>query len=936
MLRTLGLSVLFGIIVLGLINSPSEVFAETTATLYGVSSSSLLTIDKITGLETIIAANHAELTGIAFDSTGNLYGTGGPNQNDLLTIDKTSGDPLYVGSVFGEQIVAIAFDETDTLYGIGTSSFFTINTSTGESTPIAPIAGGEYTSLAFDDAGILYAVTNNVFFTIDKSDGTLTLIATLDSILRSISFDETGTLYGVDIDGSMKTIDKTTGVITSLPFADASLIDSLDSDFSVIPPVLDSDGDGVPDDVDACTGHDDNVDIDGDGIPDGCDPHDDRFIVLENTAPITGYSSNLNQIIDFNTAIEGQSFPPDVFTTGVEIFAIDLVAYNPLTIDVTENLALQIAQFNPLVTSDVFFTRTYSPGENFIHVDFDPPVIYDGTRPLTIVFTDPSSDGDTVIKWAFTDDALPGIALFDAVPDGSLDYKLAIHGISTVPDTDGDGVLDDVDNCVNDANPGQEDADNDGIGDVCDVSAVTITSPADGTSFDVGSQITFSALSSEPGDNTSIWTSSIDGLLSNDPDAFVTSSLSVGAHTISLSLRVSGQEIASDSITITINELASDDNILMITGIDKNGQVVLTNAGNNDVSFPDLHVISGPDLSVGGYSVLLQPGESTGAIPLPPMADDNDWIKLCSVLDVNCSDTLSDIESEGLLPIVDVVELPDDFFSSSNVKLLNVPFDSVDDNNLTSSWCDATGTLGIDATCIVVPQEIFCDGLTIDELIASGNYNVIDNRDGSLDGADILGTNENDLILLSDNGNKAKAKKGNDCVIGGAGDDTVLGNKGNDQIFGNDGHDLLIGGKDGDIIFGGEGRDFIRGNQGDDNLSGDGDNDVIRAAGGLDVLSGGDGDDLMFGGKDADTMNGDAGSDVMFGRDGIDTMNGGDDNDFIFGNQGDDILNGNDGNDFIQGQKGDNDNIDGGLGIDMCFDMKNLLLSTSCEVTDIS
>ena len=37
-----------------------------------------------------------------------------------------------------------------------------------------------------------------------------------------------------------------------------------------------------------------------------------------------------------------------------------------------------------------------------------------------------------------------------------------------VPDTDGDGVLDDTDNCIDVANPGQEDADGDLIGDACD------------------------------------------------------------------------------------------------------------------------------------------------------------------------------------------------------------------------------------------------------------------------------------------------------------------------------------------------------------------------------------------------------------------------------------------------------------------------------------
>ena len=168
----------------------------------------------------------------------------------------------------------------------------------------------------------------------------------------------------------------------------------------------------------------------------------------------------------------------------------------------------------------------------------------------------------------------------------------------------------------------------------------------------------------------------------------------------------------------------------------------------------------------------------------------------------------------------------------------------------------------------------FCQDLTIDELISSGNYTVFDNRDGSL-GSKVKGTSGNDLMIASNDGDTLIGNNGDDCMIGGSGDDILKGKKGNDEMYGNDGNDLIRGNQGDDVIYGNSGNDELHGGKDSDILNGGLGDDILRGKKGSDTLNGGLGNDNLFGGKDNDFLYGNEGDDNLNGRKGIDTCDGG-------------------------------------------------------------
>jgi len=137
----------------------------------------LLIVDQVTGAGTLVGdpITPGGLTGIAFDSTGALYGStifGFGTTSTLVQIDPDTGSllatvgPITAGGV-AISIGDLAFQPgTDVLYG--TRSFadgkglggelYTINTATGAATLVGDTDGGAAGGLAFAPDGTLYQI----------------------------------------------------------------------------------------------------------------------------------------------------------------------------------------------------------------------------------------------------------------------------------------------------------------------------------------------------------------------------------------------------------------------------------------------------------------------------------------------------------------------------------------------------------------------------------------------------------------------------------------------------------------------------------------------------------------------------------------------------------------------------------------------------------
>ncbi len=82
---------------------------------------------------------------------------------------------------------------------------------------------------------------------------------------------------------------------------------------------------------------------------------------------------------------------------------------------------------------------------------------------------DPTLGSIHTYDWTIPNDPSSQIRVRVRMDNSGIDYEDSSNADLTIvqPDTDGDGVWDAADNCLNTPNPGQTDTDGDGIGDAC-------------------------------------------------------------------------------------------------------------------------------------------------------------------------------------------------------------------------------------------------------------------------------------------------------------------------------------------------------------------------------------------------------------------------------------------------------------------------------------
>ena len=153
----------------------AAIAAHAAPTLWvSTGGAQLATVDVATGTTSLIGSTGIALTDIAFSPTGDLYGI---SFSSLYTVNSSTGATTLVGglgSVSGTAN-ALVFGSDGTLYMAG-SSLYSVNTLTGAASAIGSIGFQSGGDLAFIGGDLYMASNGNQLIGVDTATGAGTSI----------------------------------------------------------------------------------------------------------------------------------------------------------------------------------------------------------------------------------------------------------------------------------------------------------------------------------------------------------------------------------------------------------------------------------------------------------------------------------------------------------------------------------------------------------------------------------------------------------------------------------------------------------------------------------------------------------------------------------------------------------------------------------------